>query len=185
MTTATCYHVLTKKDFQTDQEVRWCPGCGDYAILSAVQSVFPGAWHPARKIRRDFRHRLLEPLPVLHEHVRLPHDPRPRARRGHGREDRASRSRSLGRHRRRRFAFHRRQPHDSHAAPQRRPQSADVQQPHLRPHEGPVFAHFRIRQEDEIHSVRHHRPPVQSAWRWRSAPTLRSSRAPSTSSSST
>jgi 2-oxoglutarate ferredoxin oxidoreductase subunit beta len=33
--------ILTKKDFQTDQEVRWCPGCGDYAILSAVQSVFP------------------------------------------------------------------------------------------------------------------------------------------------
>jgi len=33
--------VYTKKDFQTDQEVRWCPGCGDYAILSAVQSVMP------------------------------------------------------------------------------------------------------------------------------------------------
>jgi 2-oxoglutarate ferredoxin oxidoreductase subunit beta len=33
--------VHTKKDFQSDQEVRWCPGCGDYAILSAVQSVFP------------------------------------------------------------------------------------------------------------------------------------------------
>jgi 2-oxoglutarate ferredoxin oxidoreductase subunit beta len=32
---------LTKKDFQTDQEVRWCPGCGDYAILSAIQLVFP------------------------------------------------------------------------------------------------------------------------------------------------
>ncbi|MCP3980272.1 MAG: 2-oxoacid:ferredoxin oxidoreductase subunit beta [bacterium] len=32
---------LTKKDFQSDQEVRWCPGCGDYAILSATQSVFP------------------------------------------------------------------------------------------------------------------------------------------------
>jgi len=32
---------LTKKDFATDQEVRWCPGCGDYAILAAVQSVFP------------------------------------------------------------------------------------------------------------------------------------------------
>ncbi len=28
---------LTKKDFQSDQEVRWCPGCGDYAILSAIQ----------------------------------------------------------------------------------------------------------------------------------------------------
>jgi len=29
----------TKKDFQTDQEVRWCPGCGDYAILKAVPKV--------------------------------------------------------------------------------------------------------------------------------------------------
>src|SRR5487761_1539650 len=31
---------LTRKDFESDQEVRWCPGCGDYAILSAVQAVF-------------------------------------------------------------------------------------------------------------------------------------------------
>jgi 2-oxoglutarate ferredoxin oxidoreductase subunit beta len=31
---------LTKKDFKSDQEVRWCPGCGDYAILNSVQSVF-------------------------------------------------------------------------------------------------------------------------------------------------
>ncbi len=32
---------LTKKDFTSDQEVRWCPGCGDYAILSAVQAFLP------------------------------------------------------------------------------------------------------------------------------------------------
>jgi 2-oxoglutarate ferredoxin oxidoreductase subunit beta len=32
---------LTKKDFISDQEVRWCPGCGDYAILSSVQGIFP------------------------------------------------------------------------------------------------------------------------------------------------
>jgi len=31
---------LSKKDFASDQEVRWCPGCGDYAILSAAQSAF-------------------------------------------------------------------------------------------------------------------------------------------------
>jgi 2-oxoglutarate ferredoxin oxidoreductase subunit beta len=31
----------TMKDFKTDQEVRWCPGCGDYAILAAVQSFLP------------------------------------------------------------------------------------------------------------------------------------------------
>jgi 2-oxoglutarate ferredoxin oxidoreductase subunit beta len=39
--TTTALPTLTKKDFQTDQEVRWCPGCGDYAILAAVQMVFP------------------------------------------------------------------------------------------------------------------------------------------------
>src|SRR5258708_6562276 len=39
--TTTALPPLTRKDFQTDQEVRWCPGCGDYAILAAVQSVFP------------------------------------------------------------------------------------------------------------------------------------------------
>ncbi|MDG4822627.1 2-oxoacid:ferredoxin oxidoreductase subunit beta [Asanoa sp. WMMD1127] len=32
---------LTQKDFKSDQEVRWCPGCGDYAILAAVQSFMP------------------------------------------------------------------------------------------------------------------------------------------------
>lgn len=32
---------LTKKDFESDQEVRWCPGCGDYAILSAFQKALP------------------------------------------------------------------------------------------------------------------------------------------------
>jgi 2-oxoglutarate ferredoxin oxidoreductase subunit beta len=40
---------LKKRDFQTDQEVRWCPGCGDYAILSAVQSVFPELGIPREK----------------------------------------------------------------------------------------------------------------------------------------
>ncbi len=33
--------ILTSKDFATDQEVRWCPGCGDYSILAQVQRVFP------------------------------------------------------------------------------------------------------------------------------------------------
>ena len=32
---------LSKKDFTSDQEVRWCPGCGDYAILAAVQGFLP------------------------------------------------------------------------------------------------------------------------------------------------
>jgi 2-oxoglutarate ferredoxin oxidoreductase subunit beta len=32
---------LTRKDFISDQEVRWCPGCGDYAILAQVQRIMP------------------------------------------------------------------------------------------------------------------------------------------------
>ena len=32
---------LTRKDFISDQNVRWCPGCGDYAVLAQVQKVFP------------------------------------------------------------------------------------------------------------------------------------------------
>ena len=32
---------LTKKDFTSDQEVRWCPGCGDYSVLTAMQLLMP------------------------------------------------------------------------------------------------------------------------------------------------
>jgi 2-oxoglutarate/2-oxoacid ferredoxin oxidoreductase subunit beta len=32
---------LTRADFQSDQETRWCPGCGDYAVLAAVQQFMP------------------------------------------------------------------------------------------------------------------------------------------------
>jgi 2-oxoglutarate/2-oxoacid ferredoxin oxidoreductase subunit beta len=41
---------FTKKDFASDQEVRWCPGCGDYAILSAVQGFFPELGVPPEKV---------------------------------------------------------------------------------------------------------------------------------------
>ena len=41
---------LTRKDFTSDQEVRWCPGCGDYAILAAVQALMPELGIPREKI---------------------------------------------------------------------------------------------------------------------------------------
>ncbi len=40
---------LSKRDFTSDQEVRWCPGCGDYAILAAVQSFMPELGIPPHK----------------------------------------------------------------------------------------------------------------------------------------
>jgi 2-oxoglutarate ferredoxin oxidoreductase subunit beta len=41
---------LKAKDFKTDQEVRWCPGCGDYAILAAVQGFMPELGIPRENI---------------------------------------------------------------------------------------------------------------------------------------
>jgi 2-oxoglutarate ferredoxin oxidoreductase subunit beta len=41
---------LTAKDFKSDQEVRWCPGCGDYAILAAIQSFMPELNIPRERI---------------------------------------------------------------------------------------------------------------------------------------
>ena len=41
---------LTAKDFQTDQEVRWCPGCGDYSILAQVQKIMPSLGIPKENI---------------------------------------------------------------------------------------------------------------------------------------
>ena len=63
---------LTAKDFATDQEVRWCPGCGDYAVLKAVQRTMPdlGQHHEAlvgsRARGHDVSHihlRYIWPLP--------------------------------------------------------------------------------------------------------------------------
>jgi 2-oxoglutarate/2-oxoacid ferredoxin oxidoreductase subunit beta len=39
----------TRSDFISDQEVRWCPGCGDYAVLAAVQSALPQLGIPREK----------------------------------------------------------------------------------------------------------------------------------------
>jgi 2-oxoglutarate ferredoxin oxidoreductase subunit beta len=47
---ATSKAPLTAKDFATDQEVRWCPGCGDYSILKQVQTILPQTGIPRENI---------------------------------------------------------------------------------------------------------------------------------------
>jgi 2-oxoglutarate ferredoxin oxidoreductase subunit beta len=42
--------LLTRKDFVSDQEVRWCPGCGDYSILANTQKVMPDFGYPRENI---------------------------------------------------------------------------------------------------------------------------------------
>jgi 2-oxoglutarate ferredoxin oxidoreductase subunit beta len=41
---------LKAKDFKSDQEIRWCPGCGDYAVLAAVQAFLPELGIPRENI---------------------------------------------------------------------------------------------------------------------------------------
>lgn len=50
MSDTTTLPPLTAKDFSTDQEVRWCPGCGDYSILAQVQKVMPTLGIPRENI---------------------------------------------------------------------------------------------------------------------------------------
>ena len=91
------------------------------------------------------RHRLLEPLPVLHEHLRRPQHPRARARGRDRRRAGPTRPRRLGRHRRRRRPVDRWQPPDPRAAPERELHDPALQQPDLRAHQGPVLADERGR----------------------------------------
>ena len=49
---------LGRKDFQSDQEVRWCPGCGDYSILAAMQLQLRRPRRAAREPRVRVGHRL-------------------------------------------------------------------------------------------------------------------------------
>src|SRR6266576_3872882 len=140
---------LTAKDFKSDQEVRWCPGCGDYAILAAVQSFMPelgierenmvfvsGIGCAARfpyYMQTYGMHSIHGRAPAIATGLRLP-----------------SGSVRLGRDGGRRRALDRRQPPDPRAAPQREPEDPAVQQPDLRPDEGPVLADERGRQGDEV-----------------------------------
>ena len=123
------------------------------------------ARHGAREHRVHLRHRLLEPLPVLHEHLRDALDPRPRPGDRHRRRRRPPRPRRVGHHRRRRRPVDRRQPPDPRPAPQRQPHDPAVQQPDLRADQGPVLAHLRDRQGHQVDADRIDRPAVQPARR--------------------
>lgn len=50
MATQTAMPILTAKDFASDDAVRWCPGCGDYAILAQMKKVLPDLGIPREKI---------------------------------------------------------------------------------------------------------------------------------------
>src|SRR6187399_675574 len=50
MSTATPLTPLTANDFASDQDVRWCPGCGDYSILAQMKKILPQMGVPREQI---------------------------------------------------------------------------------------------------------------------------------------
>ena len=132
--------VLTRKDFTSDQEVRWCPGCGDYAILAQVQKVLPKLGIPKENFvfvsgigcssRFPYYmntygfHTIHGRAPTIATGIKVANpDLSVWVVTGDGDGSQ-----------------HRRQPSDPRAAPQCGPQDTAVQQPDLRSDQGPVLA---------------------------------------------
>ena len=154
------------------------PGCGDYAILNAVQSFMPELGLARERIVFVSRIGCAARFPYYMQAYGMHsiHGRAPRSRPGcpsprpdlsvwvvTGDGD----------------ALDRRQPPDSRAAPERELQDPALQQPHLRPHEGAVLADLGARQGDEVDAAEVLDHPFNPC-RSRSAPRRPSSRARST-----
>ena len=151
----------TKKEFTSDQEVRWCPGLRRLRDPRRRAGLPARARTQAREHRVRLRHRLLVAVPLLPRHLRHALDPRARPGDRDRPGDQPRRPVGLGRHRRRRRPLDRRQPPHPRAAPQRQPHDPVVQQPDLRPDQGPVLAHLRGRQGHQVDADGLGRPPLQ------------------------
>src|SRR6201992_3124368 len=151
----------TTKDFKSDQEVRWCPGCGDYAILAAFQAFLPELQVPRENVVVVSGIGCSSRLPYYMDTYGMHylHRPGPAHRPRAGAVPPAPVG--LGHHRRRRLAVDRWQPPDPRASPQRQHQDPAVQQPDLRADQGPVLAHLRAGQGDQVDPVRVAGSPVQ------------------------
>jgi len=62
---------FTSKDLQTDQEVRWCPGCGDYSILAQAQRIIPDVGIPRHQIVFISGIGCSSRFPILYEYLRI------------------------------------------------------------------------------------------------------------------
>ena len=131
---------LTAKDFTSDQEVRWCPGCGDYAILKGVRTALAQIGRPPHEVVfiSGIGCAARFPYYIASYGFHTIHGRAPAV--ATGREARQSRPRRLGGRRRRRLPVDRRQPSAACAAPRRRPEPAAPEQRDLRADQGPVFA---------------------------------------------
>ena len=136
---------------KSDTKPTWCPGCGDFGVVAAVEMAVKRLQIPSHRRRHRLGDRMLLEPPALPLLLRLPRDPRPGAP-GRGRdpvgEPRSDRHRDR---RRRRRVRDRRGPLHPCDAAERRPDVRDDGQPGLRTHDGAGVAHVHDGPEDEVH----------------------------------
>ena len=132
--------VLTPQDFTSDQDIRWCPGCGDYSILAQMKKVLPTLGVPPEKtvfisgIGCSSRFPYYVNTYGMHSiHGRAPAV-------ATGLKCEPARSVGLGYHRRWRWPFDRRQSLDACHSPKSGFEHRAVQQPDLRLDEGAILA---------------------------------------------
>ena len=130
------------------------------------------AGHSAGEDLFRLGHRLLVAVPLLPEHLRHPRHSRPGPGDRHGREVRPARTLGVGGYRRRRQPLDRHEPPDPLPAAEPGPQHPAVQQPDLRPDQGPVLAHLGVRQEDQVEPLGDDRAadPSDARSPWRPKP---------------
>ena len=135
---------LSFKDYASDQEVRWCPGCGDYSILKAVQRTLANIGAKPENTVFVSGIGCAARLPYYIEAYGFHTIHGAGAGHCHWRQTGQSRSGRLGCHRRRGRPLHRRQSLDAQPAAQRQPQHPSVQQRDLWVDEGAILATSRI-----------------------------------------
>ena len=154
---------LTAKDLASDQEVRWCPGCGDYSILAQMKKALAGLGIPREKMVFVSGIGCSSRFPYYMNTYGFHTHPRPGADVRHRPEGGPARPAGLGHHRRRRRPVDRRQPPDPRHPPQRRPQDHPVQQRNLRPDQGPVLADLADRHAHQVEPAGLDRQPAAAA----------------------
>ena len=179
------YRFWLAEDLTTNQEVRWCPGCGDFSILAQLKQVLASLDTPRENLVFISGIGCAGRLPYYLNTYGF-----------HGIQGRAPALATglkvanpnlagVGRHRRRRWAVRRHQSPDSRLAPQCRYQDPAFQQRSLRPVQRPIFADMPVSAPAPNPARKAPSIIPCGLCRWLSAPRPPSWRAPSTSMSRT
>ena len=154
---------LSAQAFKSDVKPVWCPGCGDFSVLSAITKALPMLALRPENVAIVSGIGCSSRIPAYTTCYGF-HGVHGRALAGrHRAEGRAPRPHRGGRERRRRRLFDRRQPLPARLPPQRRSHLHRDGQPRLRHDQGPALAHHRARLAEQALAAGHRAARIPSA----------------------